>query len=450
MAKTYDLTEGKVSKLIINFFFPMLMTNMLQQVYNLADTVVVGKGLGDNALASVGNMSSLTFLIFGFSMGLSNGFAVSIAQSFGAKDYVKLRRAVASVIKLALFISLMLTGISLIMLKRVLILLQTDESILPGSLTYGYIIFGGLITTIGYNTCATVLRALGDSKTSFIAIIASSIINVGLNCMFIFGFHTGVGGVAVATIVAQVISILICMIKLTSIDILHLHREDFITDFKMYGELLKNGLPMAVMNSITAVGCMVVQYFVNGMGVACTSAYSTCSKYLNLFMQPACTAGYAMSSFTSQNLGAKKYGRIREGLRVCEMIAIITYVIFGSIMVFCPEMLARLMLNGDEPIALAKQFLPRCGIMIFSVDVMFVVRSGCQGMGKPLLPMISGIMEMVMRVSMIMLLSGKIGFLATAYAEIGAWMSALLINFPAFMINLARFQKAEKSQARAQ
>lgn len=446
MAQTYDLTEGRVTKQILNFFFPMLMTNMLQQVYNFADTVVVGKGLGDNALASVGNMSSLTFLIFGFSMGLAGGFAVSIAQSFGAKDYAKMRKAVASSIKLALYIALILTVLSLTMLKPVLILLQTDEAILGGSLVYGYIIFGGLITTIAYNVCANILRALGDSKTSFYAIIASSVINVGLNCLFIFVFKTGVEGVAIATIIAQIVSVLICLRKLTHIDILKLKRGDFATDMRMYLELFKNGLPMAIMNSITAVGCMVVQYFVNGMGVACTSAYSTCSKYLNLFMQPACTAGFAMSSFTSQNLGAKKYGRIREGLKVCLLIAIITYVVFGSVMVFFPGMLARTMLNGALPISFAVQTLPICGIMIFTVDIMFVLRSGCQGMGKPLFPMISGIAEMVMRIGVIMLLSASLGYVATAYAEISAWMSALIINGLAFFINLNKLQKRDNTE----
>lgn len=450
MAQTYDLTEGKVSKLILNFFFPMLMTNMLQQVYNFADTVVVGKGIGDGALASVGNMSSLTFLIFGFSTGLAGGFGVSIAKSFGAKDYVKLRRSVASTIKLAAFIAAILTCVSLCFLKPALLLLQTDASILDGSLIYGYIIFGGLVATISYNVCANILRALGDSKTAFIAIVASSIINVGLNCLFIFVFGMGVEGVAIATIIAQIVSVFICLRKLTSIDVIKLGKEDFKTDFRMYGELLKNGLPMALMNSVTAVGCMVVQYFVNGMSVECTSAYSTCSKYLNLFMQPACTAGFAMSSFTSQNLGAKKYSRIKEGLKVCLTIAFITYLVFGSLMVFFPEMLARIMLNGDGSIALVKQFLPRCGIMIFAVDALFVVRSGCQGLGKPLFPMISGFLEMFFRIAVIVLLVPVLSFKATAYAEISAWVSALAINATAFGISLRKLEKRSQKEQEVQ
>ena len=189
---------------------------------------------------------------------------------------------------------------------------------------------------------------------------------------------------------------------------------------------------MAAMNSITAVGCMVIQYFVNSLGVAYTTAYSACSKYINLFMQPACTAGFAMSAFTSQNYGARKFSRIREGLRVCITIATISYVILGSLMIFFPEALARVMLSGSEPIGLARHYLPICGIFLFVVDYLFIFRSGCQAFGKPLLPMISGILEMALRITVIALFIPVIGFSATAFAEASAWIGALLINMIAF------------------
>lgn len=438
MAQTYDLTRGRVAPIILKFFFPMFFTNMLQQIYTIADTAIVGKGLGDDALAAVGNMSSLTFLIIGFSMGLANGFSVLIAQSYGAKDYASMRRATASSVKLSVIISIILTALSVIFLRPVLVMLQTDSSIMKDSLTYGYIIFGGLIATIAYNLCACVLRALGDSKTPFIAIVITTILNIVLNCVTIFGFGMGVEGAAAATIISQFLSAYICFRKLRKIEILRLSREDFRIDLKMYINLFKNGLPMALMNSITAVGCMVVQYFVNGLGVAYTSAYSACSKYINLFMQPACTAGFTMSSFTSQNYGAGKYMRIKEGLHVCLNIALISYVALGSVMFFFPEFLARLMLNGDKPVELAAQFLPICGVMLFAVDFLFIFRSGCQGMGRPIVPMISGIVEMVMRIGVIVLFVSQVGYRATAYAEALAWLSALVLNFVAFQIYMHR------------
>lgn len=443
MARTYDLTEGKVSKLILAFYFPMLFTNLLQQIYTIADTAIVGKGLGDNALAAVGNMSSLTFLVIGFSLGLTNGFSVTIAQNYGAKDYSRMRKAIASSIKLAVIIAVLLTAFSVIFLKDVLILLDTDKKIIDDSLLYGYIIFGGLFSTIAYNLCASVLRALGDSKTPLIAIIASTIINIVLNSVTVFLMKTGVEGPAAATIIAQIVSAGICYAKLRKIEIVRLSHKDFATDLSMYSNLMKNGIAMALMNSITAVGSMVIQYFVNGLGLAYTAAYSACSKYLNLFMDPACTAGFAMSAFTSQNFGAKKYSRIREGLKVCLIIALITYVSLGSIMVFLPETIAGFMLNEQESIKIAAQFLPICGITIFAVDFLFVFRSAVQGMGYPFIPMCSGIAEMVMRVSVIVLFISELGFRATAYASAAAWIAALLLNGIAFVVYLRKKLREE-------
>lgn len=438
MAQTYDLTQGSPTKLILKFFFPMFFTNMLQQIYTIADTAIVGKGLGDNQLAAVGNMSSLTFLITGFLIGLTNGFSIITAQYYGAGNKNNLRRSVASSIILAIGIAAILTTLSTVFLKRILMLMQTPEIIITDSLKYGYIIFGGLAANISYNLCASILRALGDSKTPFYAIIIATLLNVILDLVCVFIFKTGVEGPAAVTIFAQIVSALLCFNKLKKIELIHITRNDFKKNAEMIVKLLKNGIPMAAMNSITAVGCMVVQYFVNGMGVIYTSAYSACSKYINLFMQPACTAGNTMSSFTSQNYGAKKYDRIISGLKICLSIAAISYIVLGSVMVFFPQMLASLMLNGNEQIKLAAGFLVKCGFMIFTVDFLFVFRSGCQGMGKPMLPMLSGILEMVLRISIIATLISRIGFDATVYAEIAAWSGALALNIAAFTYYISK------------
>ncbi|MBE6848324.1 MAG: MATE family efflux transporter [Ruminococcus sp.] len=447
MKQTYDLTQGKVTPLILRFYIPMFFTNLLQQLYSIADTIIVGKGLGDNALAAVGNMSSLTFLIIGFSLGMANGFTVLTAQSYGAGDYARMRKTIASSIQLAAGIGAILTVLSVFYLRDVLVAMQTSELILADSLCYGYIIFGGLAANIAYNLCACILRALGDSRTPFFAIITSTIVNVVFNCVFIFGLHMGVEGAAIATIFSQLMSAGICLLKLRKIDIIRLSAEDFRFDGSMMLALLKNGIPMACMNSITAIGCMVVQYFVNGMGVAYTSAYSACSRYINLFMQPACTAGFTMSSFTSQNYGAGKFSRIREGLHVCLTIALISYVLLGAVMVFFPRQLASLMLTGEESISLTMQYLSICGITLCGVDFLFVFRSGVQGMGKPFIPMCSGIIEMVMRIAVIVLMVPEVGFRATAYAETVAWFGALALNFIAFQYLLSRRLRMEKRSA---
>lgn len=447
MNSTSDLTQGRPFKLIMRFFFPLLLTNSLQQLYSFADTAIVGKGLGDDSLAAVGNMSSLCFLIIGFSMGLSNGFSILIAQSFGEKNMDKLRRTLAHSIELAAVITVLLTLFSAVFLRSILVLLRTDPSIIEESLQYGYILFGGLAATIMYNMTAGILRALGDSKTPLKAIIVSSIMNITLNSVFIFIFHWGVSGAALATIISQVFSGAVCLNKLRKTDFLALTKSDFSHDGKMYSKLLGNGIPMALMNSITAVGCMAVQYFVNGLGVAFTSAYSACSRYLNMFMQPAATAGAAMSSYTSQNYGAKRFDRIWDGMKVCLGIAGAAYVVFGSVMVFFPRWLASLILTGEKQISYAAEFLPVCGVMILAVDMLFVIRNGVQGMGFPFVPMLSGIAEMVLRIGAIVLLIDRMGFKATAAAEIFAWVGALLINTAAFIVIFAR-EKAKYSISR--
>ncbi len=423
-----DFTTGKPSKLILSFYWPLLMTSMLQQFYNFADTWIVGKGLGDNALAAVGNMGSLFFLIVGFSFGIANGFGVLVAQSYGAGDPEKLKRRIAAVIELGSVISVLLSLLSVIFLPHALRLLQTDEVIMGDSLKYGYIVFGGLATGICYNISGAVLRALGDSKTPLKAIVISSVLNISLNCVFIFGMKMGVEGVAIATIISQIISAAFCLNRLRQMPVIKLEKNHFYNERKVYTELLANGLPMAFMNSITAVGCMVVQYFVNGYGVVYTAAYAACSKYLNLFMNPASTAGNAMSAYTSQNYGAGKYGRIREGLKVSLSISAVAYIILGSLMVFFPRTLAGILLSGSEQIRLACLFMPRCGIMLIFVDALFVVRNCVQGMGKPMLPMASGILEMILRIFVISFFMGRLGFAATAYAEISAWVGAFIVN----------------------
>ena len=440
MAKVYDLTHGKVSKLILSFYFPMLFTNLLQQIYNIADTAIVGKGLGDDAVAAVGNMGSLTFLVVGFSVGLTNGFSVSIAHSYGRKDMDELRSCIASSVVLSGLITVVLTVTSVLFLDELLLLLDTSSEIMSDSLLYGYIIFGGLVCTIFYNMCSAVLRALGDSKTPLIAIVVSSVVNVGLNLVTVFAMDMGVDGPAYATVISQLISALICFARLCRIDIIRLRRSDFAPDMGMYWELIRNGIAMALMNSVTAVGSMVVQFFVNGLGLAYTSAFAVCMRYLNLFIDPACTAGFTMSAFTSQNYGAEKYGRIREGLRVCLLIAFVSYVVFGTVLVFFPETIAGFMLNEESTIAIAAEYLPPCGIMLFAVDLLFVYRSGVQGMGYPLVPMLSGIAEMVMRILIVVMFVGSIGFVATAYAGIAAWVAALAMNVSAFYYILRRKQ----------
>ena len=436
MDNANDLTNGKVSGKLLGFFFPMLLTNLLQQIYSVADTAIVGRGLGDNALGAVGNLSSLSLLIIGFSMGMTGGFAVIIAQNFGSGDMAAVRKSVAVSVKLSAILTVILTAAGCLLLRPVLLMMRTDPVILKDSLIYGYIIFGGLSATIAYNLLSGILRAAGDSRTPFIAIMISSAVNIALDCILIFLFHTGVEGAAAATVVSQGISALICFIKIKQMPDLAIRKDDLRPDAAMSLLLLKNGIPMACMNSVTAVGCMVVQGYVNDRGAAYTSAYSVCSKYLNLFMLPSLTAGFAVSSFVSQNFGAGKTGRIRQGVRVCLGIALVSYLCLGSAMALLSGQLADLMLDERDTIALAAEYLRICGAGLILLNILFIYRNAAQGMGYPFIPMLSGFAEMALRIPAIIFLLPHIGFRATAYAEIAAWIGALAMNFAAYSIHL--------------
>lgn len=447
MKHAYDLTEGKVSNRLLAFYFPMLFTGLLQQIYSVADTAIVGKGLGDNALGAVGNLSPLSLLIIGFSMGMTNGFGVIIAQNYGADNATALRKSIALSIRLSVFLALVLTLAACLFLNPLLLLMQTDASLFSDSLCYGYIVFGGLAATIAYNLSSSILRSLGDSRTPFLAIVISSVINIVLDCVLIFLVHTDVGGAAFATVFSQTVSALLCFLKIRKMSMLPTTTADYKKDTGIFFDLLKNGIPMACMNSITAVGCMVVQGYVNGLGAAYTSAYSVCSKYLNLFMLPSITAGFSVSAFVSQNYGAKRFDRIRDGVRACSVIALISYLLCGFVMCFFPKSLAGLMLNETETIFLAVEYLKICGAMLFLVNFLFIFRNSVQGMGRPLIPMYSGIAEMVLRIPVIICLLPKIGFQATAYAEAAAWIGALAMNLTAYLILIRKESFIHGTQA---
>ena len=444
MKKTSDLTEGKTGRVFLNFFFPMLFTNLLQQLYTFVDITIVGKGLGDNALAAVGNISVLTLLIIGFSQGVTNGFSVIIAQNFGNGNILTLRRSIAESIKLSVILSIILTGFSLIFLKNILLIMQTDFSIFNDSLIYGFVILGGLIITMGYNLCSGILRSFGDSQTPFLAIMVSSVLNILLDVLFIFILKEGVGSVAVATIISQAVSTVICVIRLLRAEGMQLNREDFKGDFILTSVLLKNGIPAACMNSVTAVGCMIVQSYINTLGVVYTSAYSVCNKYINFFMLPSVTAGFAICAFTSQNFGAEKYDRIEQGIRIGVMIGIISYLICGGIMVIIPDVLAMIMLNGHRTIQLTADFLRICGSLFFTLNFLFIYRSAVQGMEKPFIPMLSGFLEMALRIFVIVFFLPGIGFPAAAYAEVTAWIGALIINMSAYKYMMSDRYKIKK------
>ena len=434
MTTTHNMTEGNSYKLLLLFFVPMLCTNLLQQVYSFADSAIVGKGLGDNAFAAIGNLSSLTLLIIGFSTGITSGFSVILAQKYGSNNLVELRKSIANSLILTALLSVLLTAFSLCTIKTILSVIKTPDSIFHDSLCYGSILLGGLTATMAYNLLSGILRALGDSKTPFLAIVVSSLLNILLDCFFLFVLHIGVAGAAIATVLSQTVSAFLCFRKLTKLPECRLTLMDFRISLSLCFELMKNGISTACTNSVTAVGCMLVQTYVNDLGVAYTSAYSACNKYINFFMLPSITAGFALSAFIAQNYGAKKQNRIREGVRFGVFIALISYLSLGLALFFFPEFWSCLLLNETDTILLSARFLRIIGGLFLPLNLLFVYRSTLQGMGKPFIPMCSGILEMLLRILTIILFLPQYGFIVTAYAEIIAWLGALWLNYITYQL----------------
>lgn len=443
MAYTKNMTEGKPFPIIFAYFVPILCSTIFQQLYSIVDTIVVGKGIDDMALAAVGATGSITFFIFGFIMGLGSGMAVLMAQAYGAENYEHLRQTITMG-----FISCGAVGIgvmvlSMIAVKPVLILLNTSPIILDDALLYIMIIIGGIPLTLAYNCLSAILSALGDSRTPLIAVIISSVINVILDVLFIMIFHMGVEGAALGTLIAETCSGIFCFVKVRKIPFVHLKKTDWKFDIQLIFEQFKIGIPVAFMNSVTAVGCLLLQYFVNLFGVNYTAAYSACSRITQFLIQPSTAVGMTISTYAGQNLGAGKIGRIFKGLKEAFKITATITVISSLFLILAPRFLASLILSEAVIIDLSIDYLRICGIMMWSISLLFLVRNTLQGMGFTVIPMVSGFLELAARVVIILLLASRFGYPAIAIAEVTAWFSAFLLNGSYLWIKLRKLRKEE-------
>ena len=428
MAHVKNMTEGKPFPIIFAFFIPILCSSLFQQMYSMVDTVIVGKGINDMALAAVGATGAITFFIFGFIGGLASGMSVLMAQSYGAGDYERLRKSITMGILSCGGIGILIMVVSLVAVRPVLELLKTSEVIMDDAILYISIILLGIPLTLAYNCLGGILRALGDSKTPLIAVIISSAINIVLDVVFVMVIHMGVAGAAIATLIAQLISGIFCLWRIKDIPYVKLKKSDWAVDNKNIGQQIKIGVPLAFMNSVTAVGCLLLQYFVNKLGVNYTAAYSACAKVTQFMMQPCTAVGVTINTYAGQNLGAKKIDRIYQGIKSAGYISVALAVITGVLLVFAPKQLISLVLSDAENIGISVGYLKICGYMMWSISFLFLIRSTSQGMGFTMIPMVSGFLELIARVVVVVALSDSMGFSAIALAEVSAWTAALALN----------------------
>ncbi|MDC4241388.1 MATE family efflux transporter [Clostridium tertium] len=426
---TKDMTTGNPVKLILLFSIPLLIGNIFQQFYSMVDTIIVGRFIGVDALAAVGSTGSMSFLINGFVVGLTSGFAVLVSQKFGAKDEEGLKKAVASALVLSLIATGVVTLVSVLLAKPMLHLMNTPDNIIDDANAYIIIIYAGTIATVVYNIIAGILRALGDSKTPLYFLIVASILNIVLDIIFIVNFSMGVAGAAWATIISQGVSGLLCIIyTYKKYKILRLKKEDFKVKSRVYKKHLKIGIPMALQFSITAIGIMTVQGALNVFGSSAIAAYTAASKVLQIVMQPAITFGVTMATYCGQNLGAKNYIRIKEGVKKCTEISVITSIIAGIILVFGGKFFVGLFIENPDAsiLAYAQECLNYSAIFFIPLGLIFIYRNALQGMGESFVPMMAGAFELIARAVVAFTLPSFIGYTGICLADPVAWLSAAI------------------------
>ena len=439
-----DLTEGKPMRLLLGFSLPLLAGNLFQQFYTLMDTMIVGRFLGKLALAGVGCTGSITFLIVGFCMGICGGFAIPIAQRFGARDEAGVRSFFYHSILLAGALALVITVIVALCCRLILSAMNTPEDVIEYAYSYLLVLFLGIPVTIMYNLLANVIRALGDSRHPVIFLVIASFVNIGLDLLFILVFHMGVRGAALATIISQAVSGIMCLVFIVRrMEILHFTRNDRKYKWSTAGTLLSMGLPMGLQYSITAIGSVVLQSAVNGLGANAVAAVTAGGRVSMFFCTPFDVMGQAMSTWGGQHVGAKKLERIREGLADAVKLGAGYSVVAFVILFFFGRSLASLFLDAGEAAVLdqARLFLIVNSAFYFPLALVNIVRFLIQGIGFPTFAILAGVCEMVARVAVAGVLVPLFGFTGACFANPCAWVAADLFLIPAYRYEMTKLKK---------
>ena len=424
-----SMTEGKPSRLIFSFALPLMVGNVFQQLYTVVDTMVVGKYLGVSALAALGAADWLNWMMLGIIQGFTQGFGILMAREFGAGEHDRLRDVIGESAVLSALFALLLVGAGQGAALPVLTLLRTPADILPGTLLYLRIMFLGIPVVMAYNLLACILRSLGDGKTPLQAMVVASLTNIVLDILFVMVFQWGIGGAAAATLIAQLVSGLFCLYHIGKLEILRLKRANFRLQGRRTLQLLGLGSPMAFQNCIIGVGGMIVQFVVNTYGVLFIAGFTATNKLYGVLEIAATSYGYAMITYVGQNLGAKQYRRIRQGVRSALVIALGTSVVIAAVMLLLGRVILSWFISGTpEEVAqtmdIAYFYLAVMSTALPVLYVLHVMRSVVQGMGNTALPMASGVVEFVMRTATALRLPGAVGEIGLFFAEPAAWLGA--------------------------
>lgn len=430
-----DMTRGNPMRLILGFAVPLLFGLVFQQFYSMVDAVIVGHYLGVDSLAAVGATGSVNFLIIGFCMGICNGFAIPIAQEFGAKHEDELRKFVANSVWLSVIFAVVITIVVSLLCRPILQLMRTPENIIDGSYKYIIIIFLGIPVVFLYNMTAAILRSLGDSRTPVFFLITAAVMNIFLDIFCIVVLPMGVAGAAVATIVSQAVAGFACLIYMRKkFSILQLSKEESRWSGNHAGKLCNMGIPMGLQYSITAVGSVILQSAVNGIDSNAVAAVTAGGKVGMLLVCPFDALGSTMATYGGQNVGAGDLERVDKGLKDCSLLGLIySLIAMGAVYLFGKHLLL-LFLDAKEVqiIGNAYSFLRVNALFYFPLALVNIVRFLIQGMGFSKLAVFAGAFEMLARALAGFWLVPYFGFSAVRFANPLAWIFADAFLIPAF------------------
>lgn len=450
MAQAKEMTSGASFPLILNFTLPLLLGNLLQQTYSLMDAAIVGKYLGINALASVGASTSVVFLILGFCTGCCSGFSIPVAQKFGARDYVTMRRFISVSLKISGVMSVALAIITSLLCAFILRTMQTPENIFDGAYIYLLITFIGIPSIFFYNLLSGIIRALGDSKTPFWFLLLSSVLNIILDLFCIIVLGWGVAGAAIATVFSQGVSSVLCYIYMNrKYEILKTTPSERRFRSDIARQLLGIGVPMGLQFSITAIGSIMLQSANNALGTACVAAFTAAMRIKMFFMCALDSLGIAMATYSGQNYGAGKPIRIWQGIK-SSYVMMLVYVAAINIIIWCfAEKFALLFIDPSETevikdtalfLHINLSFFPLLGSLI-------ILRYTIQGAGYTKLAMFSGVSEMVARIMVSLVVVPLFGYLGVCYGDPTAWLFANLFLTPAFIYVYRRLKLIARPEA---
>ena len=449
MAKTTDLTNGNINKLLLGFAFPTLISNLFQQFYNLADTAIAGHILGDNALVAIGATSSLFSLIMTFANGLSGGFGIIIAREFGAKNESTVKSAVAHSLIINIIIGAVIFLLSLVVTKPILTAMNTPAAQFGDAYRYIIVILCTVAVPMIYNLEATILRSVGDSKTPLYFLIFASIMNIILDWVFMKNLNMGVTGAAVATVVSQLTASLLCLIVIKkNFPVLHITKSYFARDKKLTSDMLSAGMTMATMNSIFSIGSIIMQGAINALGETIIAAHLASRKLAEMFMQPLVTVGLACSTFVSQNFGAKKYDRISKAIRYSLIYCAVWSVISFFILWFLGAK-ATVLITGTgnaEVVRNTAMYLRINAPFYFVLGILFVLRFSIQSINRKIPPLISSAMELGTKTAAAFVFIPMWKYTGACIAEPLSWCMGAIYLSVVFASKMKKINQKSKAQ----